>query len=254
MPSGGRLLLRAFNVELGSTETKQIGGLEPGRYVVLIVSDSGVGIPAELQGKVFEPFFSTKERGKGTGLGLSTVYSIVLNHHGHLSLESEVGRGTSIKIYFPVAEVQGEPRSDLEFETLPTGNGELILMVDDEPAILEFGKEILESHGYRVVTASNGLDALELMDALKGETIALAISDINMPGMDGGALIRAIGRKGYPCKVIVSSGLLTTIDPGRSDDLSPDGYIAKPYTSRSLLTAVKKVISGSGDVMSLVSN
>src|SRR6185436_1338281 len=147
MPNGGMLSIRASNVLLREGDGPPNLGLPPGPYLFVEVSDTGTGIPAEIQSKIFEPFFTTKELGKGTGLGLSTVAAIVRNHGGRISLYSEVGRGTSFKTYFPALPSASEQQRAEARIALPTGNGELILVVDDESAVRDIAALTLESHG-----------------------------------------------------------------------------------------------------------
>jgi two-component system cell cycle sensor histidine kinase/response regulator CckA len=231
MPDGGAIRLEANNIELdGSTPEEKRGP-----HVCITVADNGTGMPPEVKQKVFEPFFTTKEVGKGTGLGLSTVMSLVKAHGGFVELESQVGVGTRFKIFLPAESVQAvEPA--LASNALPNGDGELLLVVDDESAIREMLKTALEAHGYSVLLADEGTEALALYAAHR-EKVALVITDIAMPILDGHATIRALRKMNPGVKVIAASGLL---EPNELEQLSKSGAIvlAKPYSPDKLLNTV----------------
>src|SRR5262249_36949131 len=158
-PHGGTLTARVENVTLTEEEVRPQPKAKPGRYVVISVIDTGTGIAPELMDKIFDPFFTTKPVGQGTGLGLPTVLGIVESHGGFLLVDSEVGKGTTFKVYLPAAASEKEDSHDTEFTSLPRGNGEIILVVDDEPAIRDIASRILSSHGYRPLTACEGQEA-----------------------------------------------------------------------------------------------
>ena len=180
MTEGGRLFIEAENLEVDEHYANMNVGARPGRYVSISVSDSGVGIPDENLSKVFDPFFTTKGHGKGTGLGLSTVAAIVRSHGGFVSLYSEVGRGSHFKICLPAIESVQSPAIQSIRPDLPLGNGELILIVDDEAAIREIAREALETFGYSVLTASDGAEALALF-AQRKDDVQCVITDMMMP-------------------------------------------------------------------------
>src|SRR2546422_6496534 len=186
-------------------------GAKAGPYVVIRVSDTGTGMPPGVIDKIFDPFFTTKEVGKGTGLGLSTVLGIVKSHGGFVNVYSEVGKGTRFSVYLPAAEtVQGaEPA---QVEAVPTGQGELVLVVDDEATIREITKATLEAHGYRIVTAADGAEALALY-AQHRDQIRLVLTDMMMPVMDGPATIRALRNLDPQIPIIAASGLVAKKAP-----------------------------------------
>ena len=205
MPRGGRLGVAARNLVVDALSAAFNRGVPAGRYVLLEVSDTGCGLPVD---RIFEPFFTTKEVGKGTGLGLSTVLGIVRSHGGVINVYSEPPKGSVFKVYLP-AQPAGDsagPVAAAPPEALPRGHGELILLVDDEPAILEVTQCTLETFGYRVITAEDGAQAIALFAAHPHE-VAVVITDIMMPVMDGPALILALRRIDPKVRIIAASGL-----------------------------------------------
>ncbi len=242
MPNGGSLQLRAENVRLSESDCALHTKARPGPYVVLSVGDTGVGIPKEHLPRIFDPFFTTKEVGKGTGLGLSTVHGIVSNHGGFVILESEVGRGTTFRIYLPALTGSDTAAAEPVRATTPRGNNELILVVDDEGPIRVATRTLLERTGYRVIDAANGEDAIPLFIRHRGD-IGLVISDIMMPAMGGLALIRMLRALEPRLRVIAFSGL----DPAeRKEELAGlgiDTVLLKPVESRTLLEAIHHQLS-----------
>jgi CheY-like chemotaxis protein len=235
MPTGGRLVLRLANEELDAPAAAR-AGLEPGCYVAITVADTGQGVPLEIQDRIFEPFFTTKEVGRGTGLGLSTTYSIVRGHGGAVTLVSQPGPGATFTVHPPAAEGPALDSRAAESEP-PQGSGELVLVVDDEPAIREILVETLTNSGYRVVTACDGSDALAVYDAHQLE-VALVLTDISMPGLDGEALIAALRERDPRLPIVASSGL------HRAEGLAAPGevtqFLSKPYATTTLLQAVAR--------------
>ncbi|HEV8483681.1 MAG TPA: PAS domain S-box protein [Blastocatellia bacterium] len=242
MPHGGKLTIEADNIYLDENYAGMNVEARPGRYVLIGVQDTGSGIPTGTIERIFEPFFTTKEVGKGTGLGLSTALAIVKSHAGFINVYSE-GRGTQFKVYVPAAET-GEKlvqptRDDL---VLPTGKGELILIVDDELGILEITKGTLETYGYRVLTANDGTEALAVYAQHKDE-IRVVVTDVMMPYMDGPATVRALRKMNPRVKVVVSSGLDANDKAMESSGLSVQGFLSKPYTAERLLKILAEILS-----------
>ena len=233
MPGGGTLTINAENLLLNGA----------GPHVVLEIRDSGHGIPLEIRSKIFEPFFTTKETGKGTGLGLSMVAAIVRNHGGFTEVESELGAGTSFKIYFPALTENQPELVRKEIGALPVGFGELILVVDDEAAVREIAKITLESHGYRVLEAVDGDQAVKIYNQQKQE-IKLVISDMEMPVMNGAAMIRALEKICPQLRVISASGMISTSHPPQNTVPANPFHVVlpKPFTAAELLHAVRNLL------------
>lgn len=235
MPEGGTITLELSGATFDESYARMHPDAKPGRYVMIGVTDSGVGIDPAILEKIFDPFFTTKDQGKGTGLGLSTVSGIVRGHGGFINVYSEVAKGTRFRVYLPAAE-QGNETSSLQAESFaPSGNGELILVVDDESSIRDIARLTLESHGYRVLTAADGTEAVAAFMERKDEVKAM-ITDMAMPYMDGPATIRALNRLKPELPVIACSGLFT--NNAEVDRLGScvKGFLLKPFTATKLLT------------------
>ncbi|MES2693682.1 MAG: ATP-binding protein [Verrucomicrobiota bacterium] len=246
MPEGGMLTLLVKNVLIAEDCAGRGPDARPGPYVRITVTDSGTGIPPEHMDKLFDPFFTTKEVGKGTGLGLATVAGIVKRHSGFVGVQSEVGKGTAFEVHLPAALHAGEQPGTEQVEPSPRGRDQLILVVDDEANIRAIAREVLLRHGYRVLTASDGREAAAIVEAHANE-LRLVITDIDMPVMDGIGLIGLL-RSRYPAlKVIVSTGIQSTLRLGRRDDLKNLGVetvIQKPYSTEAICHAVHGMIGG----------
>ena len=243
MPEGGSLRIDAQNFFIDESLSRINLEARPGPHLKISVSDSGAGIPQDVLDKVFEPFFTTKSEGKGTGLGLSTVYSIVKSHGGFVGVYSEPGEGTSFTIYLPASEKREVIPSRERADLIP-GNGELILVVDDETNILETTREALEDLNYRVITASNGLEALEQYRAHADE-IAAVITDLMMPEMDGITAIRKLkeARPGLP--IIAASGLTGT-KARESVEAGARTCLSKPFTAERLVGTLREALASNG--------
>jgi CheY-like chemotaxis protein len=176
-----------------------------GNYVVITIIDTGIGISEETRERIFEPFFTTKEPGEGTGLGLSTVIGIIKSHQGFINVYSEVGKGTSFNLYLPADENVETTQSVEDLESLK-GNGELILVVDDEASVREITKATLENYNYRVIIANDGVDAIALYAQHKDE-IAVVLLDLMMPSLDTSTIVRTLERINSEIKIIAMSGL-----------------------------------------------
>ena len=243
MPDGGRLELSARNVQIDEHYASMTPErLVAGRYVEIQVTDSGSGMPPEVIDRIFEPFFTTKDVGKGTGLGLSTALGIVRSHGGFVNVYSEVGRGSTFKVYLPVHQEGDGPAADQPAgEAMPRGNGELLLVVDDETSILDITKQTLLAFGYRVVTAEDGAQAISLY-ALQRDEIALVITDMMMPVMDGTTLIRALQRINPKVRIIAASGLKGNQDLARATSAGVKQFLSKPYSADTLLQLIDQVL------------
>ncbi|MFH1136191.1 MAG: PAS domain S-box protein [Pseudomonadota bacterium] len=241
MPEGGRLMIETENVDLDQDFIRTQPAAKPGRYVLLTVSDTGHGMDKDILEKIFEPFFTTKAIGKGTGLGLASVYGIVKSHGGHITCRSEVGRGAVFKIYLP-ALVGGTLEKTLETGPAPfRGGTETILLVDDEEGVRDFTSQALEKHGYRVLTASSGEQALEIHADRRCE-IDMVIMDLGMPGMGGYKCLCEIVRRDSSAKVLIASGYSVDGQVGKTLRAGAVGYIMKPYDLGGLLEKVRGVL------------
>lgn len=246
MPEGGQLELTACNVEIDEQYAVMNRGVASGRYVLLQVTDSGCGIPKEVLDRIFEPFFTTKAFGTGTGLGLSSVQGIVHSHGGFVNVYSEVGRGSTFKVYLPAQSDDAFATVvPVDEETLPRGNGELILLVDDEVSILDITKQTLEAFGYRVVTAEDGALAIGLY-AQQRDRIAAVITDMMMPVMDGPALIAALRRINPKARIIAASGLNANGNVARAASAGVKHFLSKPYSADAMIILLKQLLAEKG--------
>jgi PAS domain S-box-containing protein len=242
MPNGGKLILETTNVTLGEDYAYQHTGITPGDYIMFAVSDTGTGIIDEVKAHLFEPFFTTKEKGKGTGLGLSTVYGIVKQSNGHILVYSELGHGTTFKIYLPRVEekMTAIPRRD-EIGYMPKGN-ETVLLVEDEPLVRGLAIRVLREQGYNVLEAANGIEALNVAQEHAGEKIHLLLADVVMPQMGGKELadrlkafrpgIKVLFTSGYTDQAIVQRGLLNPLF----------SFLEKPFSSSGLVRQVREIL------------
>ncbi len=243
MPNGGTLKIETENVWLDEYYACMNLEAKAGPYVVLTVSDNGTGISPELINKIFEPFFTTKPIGQGTGLGLSTAIAIVRSHGGFVKVYSEMGKGTSFKVYLPTAAINELDQLEVEEDDMPSGGGELVLVVDDEASIRDIAKQTLETFGYRVMTADDGTDAVALYVQHKDE-IRVAIVDMKMPIMDGFSTIRALRKINPQLKIIAASGLTFGDKSGaESASFNAQAVLPKPYTAENLLKTLYRVLS-----------
>ncbi|BCJ90963.1 hybrid sensor histidine kinase/response regulator [Terrihabitans soli] len=235
MPDGGRLKIETGNADLEDEDAAKKAGVSAGNYVKLCVTDSGAGIPKDVLDMVFEPFFTTKPTGQGTGLGLSMVYGFMQQTGGHVRIESEPGRGTTVRLYFPrsdmVAEISGTRLSDLEIE--PTGNGETILVCEDDEGVRQFSVQTLRDFGYRVVEARDMKDALTRLDDNPG--VVALFTDVVLPGEGNGRMLADEARRRRPdLRVLFTTGY--TRDAIVRDGKLEDGVelLTKPFSSADL--------------------
>ncbi len=244
MPLGGTLTIRAENCRLDENYAQMYIAAAAGHYVLLTVTDTGTGMPAEVLQQIFDPFFTTKEIGQGTGLGLSTSLTIVKSHGGFISVYSEPSQGTRFSIYVPSAETaDGVHPVDIK-EELPRGNGELVLIVDDEENIRSLAEATLSRFGYRALSAVDGTDALAVYSQHHLE-IKAVLTDMAMPYMDGASLTRALKKMDPTVKVIVMSGLMSEGQTAELKNLLVNGYLSKPFTAENLLTTLASVLRNS---------
>jgi nitrogen-specific signal transduction histidine kinase/CheY-like chemotaxis protein len=243
MPKGGRLTIETRNVTIGKEASLDAVGVAPGSYVLLAVRDTGHGMDAETRSHLFEPFFTTKEKGKGTGLGLSTVYGIVKQSGGSIIVESAPGRGTTFRIYFPRVE-QEAPRQTEAVEAIDPAHGrETILLVEDEPSVRGLVQETLRLHGYSVLEARHGIEAL-LASARYGGTIHLLLTDVVMPQMSGPEVAEKILTVRPEIKVLYMSGYPDHPVFEQGGVSRQTGFLPKPFSPHVLAQKVREVLDG----------
>lgn len=240
MPGGGKLSIETRDLELHAKDVLGCPDGRPGHYVRLIVADTGCGMADEVKAKLFEPFFTTKEQGKGTGLGLATVYGIIKQAGGHVSVSSQVDCGSSFSVLLPAV------REDLlrpdRPRLLPLRRGsETILLIEDEPGVRKLARTVLQSQGYKVLEAQNGSEALLLSDR-PGETLHMLLTDVVMPGLSGPEVAAALRQQRPALKVLYMSGY--TNDSALRDRVSQaaSAFLPKPFTPQELLSKVRAVL------------
>jgi len=242
MPDGGKLTIKTENAEMTETDVRRYSyPVKPGKYVLLTVTDTGIGMDMATQGHIFEPFFTTKEKGKGTGLGLATVYGVVKQSDGYIEVHSELGVGTTFKIYLPQVErsIESEKRTTSAVASSLQGR-ETILLVEDEEALCTLTRNILQSLGYTVLVAANGSEACQVSQKHIGE-IHLLLSDVVMPGMNGPTLAALLTPQRPQIRVLYMSGYT---GQGVGQGVLPEGsnFLAKPFTRESLALKVRDVL------------
>ena len=245
MPEGGKLTIETGNAELDDRCAQAHAEVKAGQYVAISVSDTGTGMPVEIAERAFDPFFTTKGAGQGTGLGLSQVFGFVKQSGGHVRIYSEVGVGTSVKVYLPRFEGSDQPiNSPAQRETSPRAKpGEMILLVEDEPTVLETTADLLHQLGYEALSTTSGPEALRVIE--KRPDVALLLTDIVMPGMNGRETaeraqavrpaLEVLFTTGYTRNAVVHNGV---VDPGRA-------FISKPFTLDQLARKLREVLDGS---------
>jgi nitrogen-specific signal transduction histidine kinase len=241
MPSGGRIILETMNTELSHSYVQELREVEPGNYVMLAVSDTGTGMDAQTQAQIFEPFFTTKEMGRGTGLGLSTVYGIVTQSQGHIWVYSEVGHGTTFKIYLPRVE---EPARVERQEPQPAGaarGAETILLVEDDRALRNLAVKILRREGYTVLEAEGSLQAEEICRRHQGQ-IDLILTDMVMPQMSGHELAKRVRSLRPHMRVLYMSGYTEYAASQRPGFELDAPLLSKPFTSVTLSSKIREVL------------
>jgi CheY-like chemotaxis protein len=242
MPGGGTLTFETGNAELSAAETMAYPGAAPGRYVRLLVTDTGVGMDSEVASRAFEPMFTTKGAAQGTGLGLATVYTIVTQAGGLVDLSSQPGRGTSIEINLPASRSARTPTPQ-GTRAAPAGRGESVLIAEDDEAVRRVAERILETAGYRISSCPGGAEALELLDD-PANRFDMLLADVVMPGMRGDDLARRA--------VAMRPGLHVLFMSGYSDDEPPDdlgptagrvAFIEKPFAAGALLERLRDLLA-----------
>lgn len=241
MPDGGTITIEASCVNIDDHYARMSPDAVPGEHIVLAVSDTGIGMPPEVKEQIFDPFFTTKDIGRGTGLGLSTVLTIVKSHGGFINVYSEPGKGSRFSIYFPVADAAAIEKASSTTSDELSGNGELVLVVDDEEYIRDVTKATLEKFGYRVLTAADGTEGLALFAQHSAETAAV-IADVAMPYMDGPSMVRAMRKMDPNLKMIMMSGLMNENQRNEIESLGITAVLAKPFTAENLLEELKSIL------------
>ena len=237
MPNGGTLRLSAANLDIDASYASMLPESTPGQYVLLEVSDTGSGIAPEILDRIFDPFFTTKGVGKGTGLGLSTVHGIVKSHGGFLKVASDLGKGTTFKVYLPVAPDQVAVATATTSSPPPTGHGELVLVVDDEAAVINAAQTVLQANGYRVMLAADATEAL-VKFTQNSHDIAIVLTDIMMPIMDGVLFLRTLRQINPNIPVIASTGHSEQKQVATMRDLGIETVLHKPYNAGTLLRTI----------------
>jgi two-component system, cell cycle sensor histidine kinase and response regulator CckA len=243
MPRGGKITIQTSETTLEAHTSREHGLIAPGSYIVLTVSDNGLGMDSETQSRIFEPFFTTKEKGKGTGLGLSTVYGIVKQSGGYIFADSGVGRGTRFRIYLPRVDDPAESPGTQHTAQVPGGGSETVLLVEDEESVRQLVRDTLEARGYKVLEAENGEAGLQTAKEFAG-TIDVIITDVVMPGMSGRELAQRVTEARPETKVLYLSGYTEeaiahegALDPGTA-------FLQKPFTLQVLSRKVREVLRG----------
>jgi two-component system, cell cycle sensor histidine kinase and response regulator CckA len=242
MPKGGQLEIRAKNLTPGDDFFRAHPDAKPGAYLMLSVQDTGCGIPPEVLERIFDPFFTTKELGKGTGLGLSTVLGIVRSHGGVLQVQSEVGKGTRFDIYLPALPTEATATVPPERPALPRGQGQGVLVIDDEPYIREVISSMLRFCNYRSFPAAGGQAGIDLYREKVGE-IELALVDMMMPGIDGATTMKRLRQINPHLPMIAVSGMLEESQLGDDSELKGVELLRKPITAEVLLNRIAAVLS-----------
>ncbi|MBF0528464.1 MAG: response regulator [Deltaproteobacteria bacterium] len=243
MPAGGKLIIETANLTLDEGYAHEHLGAAPGNYVLLTVSDTGLGIDRKTIQHIFEPFFTTKEIGRGTGLGLAAVYGIVKSHGGFITCYSEVGQGTTFKIYLSAIEQKETISDSSSAGQLPVGGTETILLADDEPSIRNFASKALQHFGYTVIVATSGEEAVEIFSSAPKQ-INLVILDIGMPGMGGYQCLQELLNIDQAAKVVIASGYSVADQLKKSLEAGAAGFVRKPYQLNDLLDNVRAVLDG----------
>jgi CheY-like chemotaxis protein len=241
MPEGGDLRITALNVEIDAQYASVNPEAKVGPYVLIKVTDTGTGIPKAIRDRVFEPFFTTKEVGKGTGLGLATVQAVVKSHGGFINVYSEEGHGTEFKVYLPSYMGERDGAKASTSKGWQRGQGELVLVVDDEDAVRVITQQTLEAFGYRTLLAEDGADALATYMQYRSE-IAVVLTDMMMPVMDGFATIQALRKINPDIRIVAASGLAANGMVAKAANAGVKYFLPKPYTADAMLKVLAEIL------------
>jgi CheY-like chemotaxis protein len=240
MPAGGKLSITTAEKDFSPQEAAAMPEASSGRYAWLCVTDTGCGIPPEIVQRIFEPFFTTKDPGKGTGLGLATVFGIVKQHRGMILVESEVGRGTTFRVFLPAAGPVGQPLTDPAAKRKPPGGTETVLLAEDDPFVRRITRAVLEQAGYTVLEAADGAEALRLWSK-DAPGIQLLLTDIVMPGNVKGRDLAARLRSTRPqLPILFMSGYSSDLAGQELALLQGQNFLQKPFQPAPLLEAVRR--------------
>jgi hypothetical protein len=240
MADGGRLTIETTSVLLDPAYALNRRDVEPGRYAVIAVVDTGIGMDESTAQRIFEPFFTTKELGHGTGLGLATTYGSVRQHGGHVAVESAPGKGSTFRVYLPLADEPATPVDAPTEAPLPRGH-ETILVVEDSPGVRELTRTVLTRQGYRVLVATRGDEAIVTLDEIRGQ-IDLLVTDVVMPGLSGFALASAAREMVPGLRTLFLSGYAEEALGPEARIVGPDGFLAKPFTPDALARRVREML------------
>ena len=240
---GGILEISLDSMTLDES-TAQSYKLSPGRYVKLTVNDTGHGIDPKFKDRIFDPYFTTRDFGKGSGMGLAMVHGIVINHDGAITVESEIGKGTTFNIFFPIVSREPVPEITIN-EDLPTGK-ERILFVDDEESIVKMGRQRLERLGYKVASTTSPIEALDLFRS-KPDQFDLVITDLTMPKMTGDKLVKEILNIRPEMPIIICTGFSKKMDGEKAREIGASGYLEKPHEKSDLARMVRQVLDGKNE-------
>jgi CheY-like chemotaxis protein len=241
MPRGGKLTLSTSAVELDQLYARYYPGVRPGAYVLLAVTDTGIGMDAATRQRVFEPFFTTKPKGVGTGLGLATVYGIVRQSNGHVCVYSEVGMGAVFRIYFPRAVQPAGHSVELPPPQKRLLGTETVLLVEDDDAVRSLAKAVLQTHGYQVLDAADAAAALKLCESHQGR-IHLVLTDLIMPRMSGPQLAQQLEDLRPSVRVLFTSGYTMDTAGQHGMTLPSAHFIQKPYTTEGLIRKIREML------------
>lgn len=241
MPQGGLLTISAANRQLTAAGLVRQVHARPGPHVMIEVADTGSGMTPEVLEKIFDPFFTTKEIGKGTGLGLSSALGIAHSHHGFVEAESSLGMGSRFRVYLPAQQEPVAPAKPAPKPERPRGFGQLVLVVDDEPSVRRVTRHALEKHGYRVLEAADGTEAIVAFEAHAHE-IDVVLTDLMMPGLNGREMIQQMRRSWPEVRIIATTGVSFEGDVATGDDLDAQRLLPKPYTIAQLLQCLQEVL------------